>query len=105
MRTSFGVFVMLVLGLMPVSGRAQGFDCRKARSADEIAICANSDLARLDERLSALYVAARSRAAPGPRRDLEADQADWLASRRICGADFRCIRASYLVRIAELQSY
>jgi uncharacterized protein len=97
--------ICLALALAPASAGAQSFNCRFARTADEILICQNRALARLDERMSELYFRARNSLYGGQRRQLEADQAKWLRSRHGCGRDASCIEDSYLQRIRELRDY
>lgn len=104
LRLWVGFGMMFAATVASHGGQAQSFNCAKARAADEIVICKDSELSRLDDQMSALYFSVRDRS-PGPvRAELEAGQADWIASRRVCGRDQRCIRAAYMVRIAELMS-
>ncbi|MEO1330347.1 MAG: caspase family protein [Pseudomonadota bacterium] len=64
------------------SASAQGFDCARATTAIENAICADDRLGKLDERLNARYRQLR-RAAPEADRDaLRAEQRQWLEERR-----------------------
>lgn len=96
-----------LLGLVAASGpgAAQSFNCNYARTADEVAICQDGRLSALDERMSSIYFGVRNRLYGGARAQLEAEQADWLASRRDCGRDFGCIDAAYRRRIRELAQY
>jgi uncharacterized protein len=68
------------------------FDCRRAGTPTEIAICANPSLAALDSALAEAWNA-------GGRR---ADQADWLRSRDACGADVSCLAQSMRSRVVAL---
>lgn len=101
-RSVVGLACLLVPLMASHASQAQSFNCRLARAPDEILICQDEELSRLDERMSALYFETRNRAPAPVRAEMEADQADWLASRRVCGRDVRCVRAAYNVRIAEL---
>jgi len=104
--SSAAVFVFCaVFSCFIVPATAQSFNCARARAADEVAICRDDDLARLDDQMAATYFSTRNRLPAAARAVLEADQADWLASRRVCGGDVRCIRAAYLVRIQEIRQY
>src|SRR5437016_1517483 len=47
--------IVAALAMPPAIAAAQSFDCRAARSADEMTICQNGDLARLDQQLAAAY--------------------------------------------------
>ncbi len=63
------------------------FDCTKAATPVEKAICGDELLAELDQSVDALYRAIRTAAAPEPRRRIEDEQRRWLAAR-----DTRCAR-------------
>jgi uncharacterized protein YecT (DUF1311 family) len=89
--------------LLVASARAQSFDCRYARSPDEIAVCEYPGLSRLDERLGTLYVRVRDNLAPNDRAALENTQRTWLFARRSCGADRTCLRRTYWNRIRDLR--
>ena len=62
--------------------RAAGFDCAKASTEVEKAICASSELSALDDELSEVYAIAL-RTAP-VARDLRSEQRLWLARRDNC---------------------
>jgi len=94
-----------LLLLAPVAAQAQSFNCRYARSADEVLICQDAALGALDERMSAIYARLRNSLYGGARASLEADQATWLRGRMACGRDADCIADSYRQRIRELQNY
>jgi uncharacterized protein len=96
---------LMVFALAPAVAEAQSFNCRYARSPDEVMICQSPQLAALDERMSGLYFRLRNSLVGRERARLEADQAAWLGSRQACGRDAGCIAASYRQRIAELRSY
>ena len=78
------------------------FDCSRASSAVEAAICANPQLAALDQRLSQVYAGARARLGTAGRRRLGAAQRAWIRERNSCGGDHFCIGQYYQQRLAEL---
>lgn len=63
------------------------FDCGKARSADERAICADSRLAELDQAIAIAFAQAAAKSKDGARSEAK----DILAARKSCGADRLCI--------------
>ena len=65
------------------------FDCDKAATLSEKAICASEALARLDREIAALYRERRTRVPLG--RLLETVQRQWLELRDRCGADATCL--------------
>ena len=78
------------------------FDCRKATFADEIRICADPELARLDRLVAGGYHFLLERFGQGPARAIAAPL---LASRRACGADAGCIKNAQISAIRELQRH
>ena len=84
--------------LLASSASAASFDCTKASTVVEKAICATPRLSALDEELAATYAAVRKNPAvrEGQRR--------WLVEERdACEDGEGCIEAAYLVRIATLR--
>src|SRR6185436_9428473 len=80
---------------------AQSFDCAKAQTRIEKLVCADRGVADLDEYLGRYYSAARAEI-PGAASCLQADQSQWLKSKRDVCADAACLKAAYLDRLAEL---
>ncbi len=79
-------------------GRMPSFDCAKAATKAEIAICGSPKLAVLDKSMTWLW----SRAERNPAQT--AAQQAWLGSRAACGGKDmqRCLTTSYIARIVEL---
>jgi len=85
---------------------AASFDCKKARSEEERAICANPELSKLDDEMGAAYRKlwdgaikyedAKAQAA------FRANQKRWIEWRARCGATVACLRDAYRDRIAWL---
>lgn len=83
---------------------AASFDCRRAHTANERAICADAALSALDERLAQAYQAALGRA--GLRRAaVVAWQRDWLLAGDVarCDGDRICLQSAYTDRNALLK--
>jgi uncharacterized protein len=100
------VFISLLAAcIVPSLTQAQSFNCRYARTADEILICQDEHLSKLDVVLSQTYYQLRNSLYGGARRRLEASQSRWLASRRDCGRDYGCVERHYQSRIRELRDY
>lgn len=76
------------------------FDCRRARSVDEIAVCGDPELAHLDRLIGQGYQELVVQMGEGPARSMAAPL---LASRRACGPDVGCIKNAQLSAIRELQ--
>lgn len=92
------------IALFPGSGLAQSFDCRAARTPDEMTICANSGLARLDQQLATAYRRDADALGDDQRQAFQQNEVAFINARRRCGDDRRCIAESYRNRIHELQT-
>jgi uncharacterized protein len=100
-RTAFAVVLAIMFA---ADAQAASFDCGRARSPDEIAICANRDLNDMDVRMTTLFDIAKGFVLMGERGAMQDDQRTWLAERRRCRADVACLRRSYRKRIGELEA-
>ena len=91
----------LFLAFSSAAGAA-GFDCAKAASAIEKAVCADPALSDLDEYLAHYYSAALEALGDGASC-LKADQRNWLKTvRNPCGSNSACLSSAYLTRLATL---
>jgi len=85
---TFRSIVALAAALMVPSLHAASFDCAKASTRVEKAICADPALGRLDDDVAAAYAAARSSLDDRWRPRLLRSQREWLAT-RTASADLR----------------
>lgn len=103
------LFLLLLTAMaaatLPQAAEAQSFNCRFARSADEVAICRDERLSRLDERMSSLFFRVRDDLGRRRARELDEDQDAWLRQRARCGPNYECIEHAYRRRIDELRDY
>lgn len=82
---------------------APSFDCAKARSKTEKAICAIPEIARLDNEMAGLYLQ-RRRASKGSKRNaLSEQQRQWQRKRNACGSRASCLIEVYGQRIEQLR--
>lgn len=106
MRFLFACFILACAA--PGTAAAQAsFDCARARSLVEQAICATRDLADLDGELNRAYGRTRDLLPQHERRVLLDQQRAWVRSRdTMCVAHARvdtlCLVESYRRRLAEL---
>src|SRR2546423_8511292 len=91
---------LILAAIATGSGSASGqtFDCRTARAADEVTICHEPGLAKLDQDLAAL----RRQSHKPKRDDVEDNESAFLNARRRCGENRGCIEQSYRNRMQEL---
>lgn len=80
------------------------FDCQKAGTATEKAICSDIPLARLDRGLADAYAQALSWASDDAEKTRIRDaQRKWIGVRDACGGDIACLIAAYDARLKALQ--
>ena len=82
------------------AAQASSFDCTKAASPSEKAICNDPYTAMLDGELGERWRVALAQVADP--KALKLDQRQWLKTRDQCAADVGCLRRRYLMRITEL---
>jgi uncharacterized protein len=70
--------VLLLMSLWTSAGIAASFDCSKARSNMEKAICGDKQLSHLDEELASVYKNARQKLSPASSQILVSSQRSWL---------------------------
>ncbi len=97
------LIILLAASYNPV--QAASFNCARASSDSERAICANAELGKLDEELAQTYRALLKSAGKSSVIELKTEQADWLSARNRCGADVQCLATSYQSRLAVLRNY
>lgn len=77
------MLIVLAASATLLAQAGPSFDCRRATTAGEHAICANPTLSALDLDMANSYSAARSRLSPGARAALRTDQQAFLRLREI----------------------
>jgi uncharacterized protein len=109
--TGIAVFIMLMclsaVFQAPARAAEPSFDCDKAEGTVEETICADDELAALDNELAAVYAAAARKATNENPPVLKAEQRGWIKGRNDCwkSDDPRaCVADTYRLRIAELQA-
>ncbi|WP_051365537.1 lysozyme inhibitor LprI family protein [Agrobacterium tumefaciens] len=95
--------ILMIAGISPVvatSAVAASFDCRKASSADERAICSNDELSALDDAVAAGFRQAR-KTSPSAVKPLSRSL---LAERNACGGDVDCLKSVMTKAIGAYKS-
>lgn len=98
---SLGLALLLSVGVGTV-GAAASFDCNKATTETEIAICSDPELSALDEVMGQAYRLAKISANWMTPQELRNSQKAWLQQRNRCGDNFYCLRNSYVQRLEEV---
>jgi uncharacterized protein len=81
---------------------AASFDCTKASTLHEKAICDTPTLSALDDELSATYINLRS--VTSDPAQLKSEQIEWIKEARKCQSDTSCIERQYTTRLIALNS-
>jgi uncharacterized protein len=95
------VSILLTTGPQPI--QAASFDCAKAQTADEKAVCADRALNDHDVEMSVLYTQLKPLLGMGSRGDMEDAQVAWLKRREGCGSDRSCLSKAYEERLLQLR--
>ncbi len=94
------ILLMLAVGQ---PGWAASFNCTKAETADEKAVCADRALNDEYVEMSVLYSQLKPLLGMGARGDLDDEQVSWLKRRAGCGDDQACLSKAYQERIRQLR--
>ena len=97
-------YIFIIFLFFLSKAEAASFDCSKAKSSVEKAICSDIELSNLDESLAKVYKVALK---DHPVQNfVRAKQRDWLDLNNYCDKDKfkKCLKANYLNRIAQLTS-
>jgi hypothetical protein len=86
----------------PSASIRPSFNCARARTRGEVAVCRSPELASLDRQMARFFYSARREADPQARAQLERTRGRFLAFRDRCGSD-RCIADAYRGRITEIR--
>ncbi len=118
--TWLGLAIGAALAAVAVA-EGPSFDCTKASSGAEKAICADPGLAALDRKLHAVFTEALAKAKDGMPQVLKTEQRGWIKGRDECwkaqegsptwiteswtvSNEKACLSAQHRLRIAELQA-
>ena len=98
-----GLAILIAVATVPAAADpTASFDCTKARTITEKAICKEDSLAWLDMQLNHLYTDVRQLQDEGARLALRDEQRDWVARRDACGGVSACITKLYWQRLQAL---
>lgn len=101
-RARLGAAVMIAFLLAGGHASAAAFDCTKAKSKPEKALCADPLVSRLDDDLARYYAVAIEGLQDGANC-LKADQRRWVKTVRDgCGSNATCLKTAYLERLGSL---
>ncbi len=96
------LFAAIVLAAATPPASAASFDCGRAFTALEKAVCQDPRLGDLDARMARNYITLLNRISDSSATAIRADQKTWLKKRDACGDDTRCINREYRARIKKI---
>jgi uncharacterized protein len=113
-RHAFLIAAITFLQVVPLLASASdakksfksSFDCTKARTRVEIAICGNKELADADSEMALLYKSLMTGISENEKDQLKHEQREWLKNRSLCGSSnviIDCLKAVYDKRIGSLK--
>ncbi len=107
LRCSMMAFGALAVFVFAAPAGAASFNCGKAKTPTEKAICAKPTLNILDQRMGGKYKALIGLLGKDSAQasSVRAEQVWWLGQRDGCGSDAACLRGAIGNRIKELDSY
>jgi uncharacterized protein len=85
--------------------RAASFDCGRAATGVEVAICEDRTLSALDDQMAQNYRALLNRTSGATESRIRAEQKTWLRQRNACGGDASCLNREYRARIQNIASW
>lgn len=100
---SLGLAILLSVGIGGV-GHAASFDCNKATTETEIAICSDPELSALDEGLHIAYRDIFVSNFDDVAETAKSEQRNWIMERNICGFEVSCLVDKYKKRHVELSN-
>ncbi len=97
MNIKYAIFSLLIL---PLAAHSASFDCEKASTLIENAICSDNELSTLDDSLLFSYKQALAKA--GNSENIKEDQKNWLKNTRNKCKNVDCLKKVYQERIELL---
>ncbi len=104
MKLNTLVFMWASWAASPLLAQSPSFDCSRAETIVEHAICSSVRLSDLDRELSRAYKAARSGLGEAGRASLLEAQREFIRRRDTCGNDAPCLTRTMRGRIAQMSS-
>lgn len=100
---ALGLALLLSVGVVAV-GNAASFDCDRAATETEIAICADPELNALDEGLHVAYRDIFVSNFDDAAETARTEQRNWITERNLCGSEVSCLIDKYQKRHIKLSN-
>lgn len=86
---------------LPTGIDSPSFDCQKASTSTDAAVCSSQDLWTMDRAMASLYFFFKNNSSGQVAQDYLATQREWLKRRDRCGDDISCLAERYSSRIYD----
>lgn len=98
---------MLILGIAHLTSTsyAASFDCKKAKTITEHAVCDNRSINDADVKMATTYTIIRHLVPMGTRGAIQDQQIKWLQLRDQCRDNVSCLSDVYKMRQQKLDLY
>lgn len=100
-----GAMVACAIACSASATSAASFNCRYAKSPDEVLVCQDSTLSDMDEQMSAAYASRRKEFHGADLKRFENMRYQWLSRRKSCGYDAGCIKRVYRGWTAAIENF
>ncbi|CAM4164662.1 lysozyme inhibitor LprI family protein [Acinetobacter pragensis] len=97
--------ILICLGCTGVSANAASFDCHKAKTVTEHAVCDHRDLNDADVKMATTYNIIKRLVPMGTRGAIQDQQVKWLKMRDQCQDNASCLTDVYKMRQQKLDLY
>lgn len=86
---------------LPTGLSGPSYDCGKAATSTESAICSSRDLWAMDRAMASLYFYFRENSGASRSQEFLASQRSWLKRRDACGSRVECVKERYSFRLFD----
>ncbi len=94
--------IQVILFLLPSVTLGASFDCSKATTNTELAICENPQLSILDEMMALSYRQLMKEISD--KKSLKNEQLAFLAKNKQCNGNLDCLKQNYIIRTIEVNT-
>jgi uncharacterized protein YecT (DUF1311 family) len=94
--------LLIIFSIFPLACAAASFDCSKASTNTELAICENQQLSILDEIMALSYRQLMKEV--NDKEQLKTEQLAFLAKNKKCNGNIDCLKQNYIVRTVEVST-
>lgn len=98
-------FALVFTSLISLPAAAASFNCERAQTPTEHAICEHRNVNDADVKMATTYKIINRLVPMGTRSAIRDEQVRWLALRDRCGQSIECLAQVYQMRQQKLEQY